>query len=119
MPEQYRLERIQRQDVQTLLRKVTVRSLKDYSRRFPDEMPCRIIVTLRDAQRFVNEKRDYEGFHTRPMCWETVVEKFERLSTPYASPSLCREIVHAISNLEKIQVRELTGLLADVGTPVI
>jgi 2-methylcitrate dehydratase len=114
MPEQYRLERIQRQDVQTLLRKVTVRSLKDYSRRFPDEMPCRIVVTLRDAQRLVNEKRDYEGFHTRPMRWETVVEKFERLSTPYASPSLCREIVHAVANLEKIQVRELTRLLADV-----
>jgi hypothetical protein len=40
-----------------------------------------------------------------------VVEKFERLSTPYASPSRCREIVDAVANLEKIQVRELTGLL--------
>jgi 2-methylcitrate dehydratase len=115
MPEQYRLERIQRQDVQTLLRKVTVRPLKDYSQRFPDEMPCRIILTLRDAQKLVNEKRDYEGFRTRPMRWETVVEKFQRLSTPYASPSLCRQIVDAVANLEKIQVRELTRWLADVG----
>jgi 2-methylcitrate dehydratase len=119
MPEQYRLERIQRQDAQTLLRKVTVRTLKDYSRRFPDEMPCRIIVTLRDGRGLANEKGDYEGFRTRPMRWETVVEKFERLSTPYASPSLCREMVDAVANLEKIQVRELTGLLADVGTPAI
>jgi 2-methylcitrate dehydratase len=119
MPEQYRLERIQRQDAQTLLRKVTVRPLKDYSRKFPDEMPCRIIVTLRDERRLANEKRDYEGFRTRPMRWETVVEKFERLSTPYASPSLCREMVDAVANLEKIQVRELTGLLAEVGTPAI
>jgi 2-methylcitrate dehydratase len=82
-------------------------------------MPCRIIVTLHDAQKLVNEKKDYEGFRTRPMRWETVVEKFERLSTPYASPSRCREIVDAVVNLEKIQVRELTGLLADVGVRTI
>ena len=119
MPEQYRLERIQRQDVQTLLRKVTVRPLEDFSRKFPDEMPCRIILTLRDGRRLVNEKRDYEGFRTRPMRWETVVEKFERLSTPYTSPSLWREIVDAVANLEKIQVRDLTRLLADVGVPAI
>jgi 2-methylcitrate dehydratase len=116
MPDQYCPERIQREDVQTLLRKVLVRPLKDYSRRFPEEMPCRIIVTLRDGRRFIHEKRDYEGFRTRPMRWETVVEKFEALSAPHANPSLCREIVDAIANLEKIQVRELMGLLADAGT---
>jgi 2-methylcitrate dehydratase len=117
MPEQYRAERIQRQDVQTLLRKVSVRPLKKYSCKFPNEIPSHIIVTLRDGGRLVNEKRDYEGFRTRPMRWETVVEKFERLSTAYAHPSLRRRIVDAVANLEKIRVRELTGLLADVKAP--
>jgi 2-methylcitrate dehydratase len=119
MPEQYRAERIQRQDVQTLLRKVSVRPLKKYSCKFPNEIPSHIIVTLRDGGRLVNEKRDYEGFRTRPMRWETVVEKFERLSTAYAHPSLRRRIVDAVANLEKIRVRELTGLLADVKAPAI
>ncbi len=40
-------------------------------------MPCRISVSLRDGRVLTIEKRDYEGFVTRPMSWETVVEKFE------------------------------------------
>ncbi len=80
MPEQYRPERINRQDVQGLLRKVTVHPSQEYSRRFPEEMPCRLVVTLRGGRILTKEKRDYEGFHTRPMGWETVIRKFEGLS---------------------------------------
>jgi len=114
MPEQYGPERIQRQDVQALLRKVTVRAREDLSRRFPGEMPCRIRISLRDGRALVKEKRDYEGFHSRPMRWETVVHKFERLSEPYTQASLRREIVEAVANLETIKVIELTRLLARV-----
>jgi 2-methylcitrate dehydratase len=113
MPEQYRPVRIQSQDAQALLRKVTVKPSADYSRRFPDEMPCRITLTLRDGQRIAKEKHDYEGFRTRPMSWERAVEKFERLAAPYTERSLCREIVSAVSNLEAIQVSDLTKLLAN------
>lgn len=113
MPEQYRPVRIQSQDVQALLRKVTVKPSSDYSRRFPDEMPCRITLTLRDGRRIAKEKHDYEGFRTRPMLWERAVEKFERLAAPYMERSLCREIVSAVSNLEAIQVSDLTKLLAN------
>jgi 2-methylcitrate dehydratase len=119
MPEQYRPERIKQEDVQELLRKVKVRPSQDYGQRFPDEMPCRIILTLRDGRRFVKEKQDYEGFRTRPMRWETVVQKFERLSTPYASPLLRQEIVDAVANLENIQVADLTKSLARVRVPAI
>ena len=114
MPEQYRPVRIQSQDVQTLLRKVTVKPSSDYSREFPDEMPCRITLTLRDGRRIEKEKHDYEGFRTRPMSWERAVEKFERLGAPYAERPLCGEIVSAVSNLEAIQVSDLTKLLAGV-----
>ena len=113
MPEQYRPVRIQSQDVQALLRKVTVRPSSDYSREFPDEMPCRITLTLRDGRRIAKEKHDYEGFRTRPMSWERAVEKFERLAAPYTERSLYREIVSAVSNLEAIQVSDLTKLLAN------
>jgi len=42
MPEQYRPERIRRQDVQDLLRRVTVRPDASYSASFPQEMHCRL-----------------------------------------------------------------------------
>jgi 2-methylcitrate dehydratase len=114
MPEQYRRARIQSPDVQMLLRKVSVRPAEGYSRRFPNEMPCRISVTLRDERNLVREATDYEGFHTRSMRWESVVEKFERLARARADAALRREIIEAVANLETIQVSDLTRLLAQV-----
>jgi 2-methylcitrate dehydratase len=114
MPEQYSPDRIQRQDVQSLLQKVVVRPSEDYSRRFPDELPCRITVTLADGRTLVKERKDYEGFRTRPMRWESAVKKFERLSEPYTDQTLRRKIVEAVADLERIGVSGLTKLLATV-----
>jgi 2-methylcitrate dehydratase len=114
MPEQYRTERIQRPDVQSLLRKISVRPLKGFGQRFPEEMPCRLAVTLGDGRVLVKEKRDYEGFRTWPMRWETVVKKFERLSAGHAPASLQQEIVDAVARLDTIQVADLMRLLAKV-----
>ncbi len=117
MPEQYERERIQRQDVQTLLRRVVVRPSEEYSRRFPAEMPCRLTVTLKDGRKLTAEKCDYEGFHTRPMRWQTVIEKFERLSRSYTTVSLRRKIIEAVEHLEEISAKDLTLLLAKVQVP--
>jgi len=114
MPDQYRPGRILREDVQTLLRKVLVRPAEIFTQRFPLMMPCRITIVLNDGRSLVREKEDYEGFHTRPMRWETVVAKFDRLSTPYTDAAWRREIVGAIANLETHQVTELMRLLSRV-----
>jgi len=115
MPEQYRPERILRADVQSLLRKVKVRPRDDLSRRFPAEMPCRVVIRLRDGRVLEKEKADYEGFHTRPMTWAALVNKFERLAAPYTDPDLRREIIAAVANLDGIRVSDLTALLARAG----
>lgn len=114
MPEQYLPERIQRADVQALLRKVTVRPNDAFSRQFPQRIPCRIQIALRDGRKLVKEKDDYEGFHTRPMGWATAVQKFEQLSARYTDKGLRDTIVDAVAKLESIQVVDLTRLLAAV-----
>jgi 2-methylcitrate dehydratase len=114
MPAQYAPDRIVRQDVQTLLRKVVVRPVDEFSGRFPDEMPSRIRITLNDGRVLIKEKRDYEGFLTRPMAWQRITEKFERLTAWRVPLRLQREIEDAVSNLETIQVRELTSMLGRV-----
>ncbi|MCG3112608.1 MAG: MmgE/PrpD family protein [Candidatus Manganitrophus sp. SB1] len=114
MPEQYLPDRIERRDVQTLLHKITVRPRKDFSDRFPDEMPCRLIVSLRDGRMLIKEKRDYEGFYTRPMQWETVSRKFEQLSKRYADASLRRDIREGVSRIEALRTRDLMQLLSRV-----
>jgi 2-methylcitrate dehydratase len=115
MPEQYLPERIVRRDVQDLLRRVTVRQSSELSRRFPEQMPCELTVHLRDGRVLSRVKSDYEGFKGRSMDWSTVASKFERLARPYVDGTLLREIKAAIENLDGIQVRELTRLLAHTG----
>jgi len=117
MPDQYRPDPIQREDVQTLLHKIIVLPSEECSQRFPTEMPCRLMVTLRDGRVLVKEKKDYEGFQTRPVGWETVHQKFDNLSSPYADPSLRREIAEAVPRLEEIQVTDLVRMLANIRVP--
>src|SRR5687768_325482 len=92
MPGQYLADRIEYQDIQTLLRKVFVCPLDEFSRRFPAEMPSRIHITLNNGRVLTKEKRDYEGFLTRPMGWNTVTKKFEQLTLARISPQLQRAI---------------------------
>ncbi|MGH7563104.1 MAG: MmgE/PrpD family protein [Gemmatimonadota bacterium] len=115
LPAQYEPERIVRDDVQSLLRKVVVRTREEFSRRFPDEMPCRVAIHMQDGAVHEIEKRDYEGFHTRPMRWETVAAKFDGLAASHADASLRTEIREAIRDLDERPVSELTALLARVG----
>src|SRR5579864_8057157 len=113
-PAQYAPERIVREDVQSLLRRVVVRPDEEMSKRFPEEMPCRIQIFLKDGQTLSIEKRDYEGFHTRPMSWERAAMKFERLAAPYTDDQLRRDIMEAVVHLETIEVQHLTDLLSEV-----
>ena len=110
MPQQFAPERIRRTDVQTLLRKINIRPSDNFSRRFPREMPCRITVRLNDGTELSREKRDYEGFHTRPMTWHAVTAKFTRL-TEYLPAALRHEIIGAVANLESLYINELMNLL--------
>jgi 2-methylcitrate dehydratase len=113
-PEQYRLERIRRSDVQDLLQRVTVSPNVAYSERFPNEMPCRIAIRLRDGHTLMKEIRDYPGFYSQPMTWDVAFQKFERLAEPYTTASERRAIAGAISELENTQVSDLMLLLASV-----
>jgi 2-methylcitrate dehydratase len=114
MPEQYREERIRSRDVQTLLRKISVVPLDEYSKRFPDEMPCRITVSLLNGEVLTKEISDYEGFHTHPMTWDTALRKFDYLCRDKSDSSLLTEIVQAIESIDAIQVRDLTRLLGQI-----
>jgi len=119
MPEQYLLERIRRSDVHALLRKVRVTPAADLSQRFPREMPCRLTVHLTGGHRLRAEKRDYEGFTTRPPNWESAQKKFDRLSEPHATPALRNRIVEKIESMEKVPVRSLMALLRQAETPAL
>jgi len=110
-PAQYAPERILRGDVQSLLRRVTVVPDPGYSARFPEEHACRVTIVLRDGRTLAREKADYEGFHTRPVSFETVAAKFHALAAAALPPGRREAIVEAVQRLDRIAVRDLAALL--------
>jgi 2-methylcitrate dehydratase len=113
-PSQLKQERIIEEDVQSLMQRVVVKRDSDFSGRFPEEMPSRVRIVLRDGQALTRERRDYEGFTTRPLSWERTVEKFKTLARFQVDYSSGQQIMQKVLDLEDIEVRELTELLAGV-----
>ena len=114
LPAAYEPERIVRSDIQELHRKVIVRPKKEYSDRFPVEMPCHITVHLKDGRVLETKKRDYEGFITRPMSWATAEAKFHTLAASFASQALRIQIAQTVSNLDNLDALDLLRLLAKI-----
>jgi 2-methylcitrate dehydratase len=112
LPEQYRPERIADDDVQELLRRVVVRPNPDLTARFPQQHSARVTLHLRDGRTLEREQHDYEGFHTRPMGWDEVEAKFDRLAAPDVEPAQRAEIRDAVRCVDEIQVAELVRPLA-------
>lgn len=116
-PAQYAADRIGRQDVQDLLRRVIVRPDPMLSARFPERHACRVQIHLRDGRVLRREKEDYEGFHTRPASWQMLVEKFMSLSRPVAGDGLSGEIADIVMRLEQVPIASLMSALARVPNP--
>ncbi|PID54694.1 MAG: 2-methylcitrate dehydratase [Gammaproteobacteria bacterium] len=114
LPEQYEPERILRDDIQDLLRRFEVRPKQEYTDRFPEEVCTTVTITLKDGSRHSVSKTDYEGFNTRPMSWETVIAKFNGLTTPFTTEASRIAIIHAVQNLEKMSVRNFVKVLANL-----
>jgi 2-methylcitrate dehydratase len=116
-PAQYAPERIVREDVQSLLRRVSIQPDEALSKRFPAEMPCRIQITLKDGRVLSSEKHDYEGFYTRPLSWEKAVAKFEHLAAPFTSPEQRSAIAEIVAQLATKEVSQLIELLGVIDAP--
>ena len=116
LPEQYTAERIRSDDVQELLGRVAISPHEDLSRRFPQEHPCRLRLVLRNGHTLTHEKGDYEGFWTRPMRWETVVDKFDLLANR-VNAGVRAETVDAVAHLDEINAGTLAALLERASWP--
>lgn len=111
LPAQYRPERIAADDVQGLLRRVRVRPNAALSARFPAEVPVQVGLRLKDGRVLSAAKSDYEGFHTRPMSRERVVEKFHAVAGR-AGAGAREAVVSAVERLPAVTARQLGQILA-------
>lgn len=110
---QYEPERIQSDDVQRLLRTVTVDEDERFTERFDaGEMPARITITLADGTEHVIEKDAFQGHPTQPMDWDQVEAKFHEAAGGVA-PDRRRTIIETVHSLETASVDELLTALAE------
>ncbi|MEM7169405.1 MAG: MmgE/PrpD family protein [Pseudomonadota bacterium] len=114
LPAQYEGNRVTRDDIQSLLRRFTVRPKQEYTDRFPGEMCTDISISLKDGTIHKITKTDYEGFNTRPMSWHTVTAKFTDLATPHTSELTRRAIVDAVQNIESMVARDFAAILGNL-----
>jgi 2-methylcitrate dehydratase len=114
MPAQFTPDRINKADVQSLLKKVSVRPNHEYTEEYPAKMPAKITVRLQDGKVIEHEVQDYPGLASHPFTWEDSVEKFDRLVAGRADDTLSRDIKDAVRSMENIQVSDLMRLLVRV-----
>ena len=117
MPAQFEPDRITRDDVQQLLKKVSVRPNHEYTDQYPREMPAKITVRLEGGKVIEHEVQDYPGMPSHPFTWEDSVKKFDRLVVSRADDGVSRAIKDAVRSLETIQVADLMQLLGRVKAP--
>ena len=119
-PAQYEPERILRPDVQSLLRKIRIHPDAGFSARFPREMPARVSIALRDGGGVDGEVvLEREVSALEPPGWSQARQKLELLAGGYTSAEQRTAIAETIAKLERIQVSELTKVLAEVSRPSV
>jgi 2-methylcitrate dehydratase len=112
-PAQYIPARIVKKDVQELLHKISIHPSKEFSERFPKEMPTLLKVKTKEGKELRIEKDSYPGFNTNPMTWDQALEKYNRLCRG-RDKAVCRQIAEGIKNIDNIQIHDFTNLLSKV-----
>lgn len=123
-PEQFLPERIVRNDVQELLKKVNVHTgfpihkplklsgmLDPYTHAYPNKMMSHVEIKYHDGTTLSCKKEDYHGFFTRPFTWEDTIKKFLRLTAAIISLQQQEAIIETVRDLENRDMSELLDLL--------
>jgi len=83
-----------------------------YTISYPDKVKSKVDVLLKDGKTFSQEKDDFYGFNTRPLSWESVIEKFRRLNENYLTGEEQDKLVKLVQNLENESMTDLVNLIS-------
>jgi 2-methylcitrate dehydratase len=108
----YDPERIRRDDVRRLLRRVVVEEDPELTEQFEDGLlPAVIDVELADGTVLHVEKDAFRGHPTQPMSWAQLEEKFHATAGDRYDRERRTEIVETVRSLDDHDVADLVALL--------
>lgn len=111
MQPQFEPTRILKDDVQNLLKKVSVSVNDEFTKRYPKDFCARVTVTLSDASQLTHEVSNYPGMPSHPFSWQDSVDKFDMLTEGKISPSLATDLQQLVKELENHATRDLFKIL--------
>ena len=105
-------DRLQDRDVMGLMKRMKIYVDEELNRRYPEEVPNKIVVKLRDGSRYeetVFRPRGYpgSGYNVEKL----LLEKVRRLMNPFYPEERVEEIINYVLNLENNSLYELSELL--------
>jgi 2-methylcitrate dehydratase len=126
-PPQFESKRIESDDVQNLLQKISVHTkfplhkpmtvaetVDPYTRAYPEKVKAKVEIKLKSGQEYSCEKEDHEGFFTKPFSWQKTIEKFNRLSSDLIDKSQQYQIVETVKNLDQVNMSSLLQLIMQI-----
>lgn len=113
-PEQLLPERINKDDVQSLLQKVDVTTafpihepkkivgmIDPYTRAYPDHVPVEVTIELNDGKKIHCKKDTFKGFFHNPFTWADAIEKFKHMIDGVISPDIGGTLVENVKHLQE------------------
>jgi 2-methylcitrate dehydratase len=113
-PEQFTPERIAREDVQTLLRKVVSWLSFAYTREYPNSLSCSVRIETTDGRILHREQENYPGFFRQPMPVPMLIAKYNRLAGAAADTASVQRIIDCVARIEERPISELIASLRDI-----
>jgi 2-methylcitrate dehydratase len=100
--QQYERRRFMDADIRALMKKTEVTALPRYSRRYPVEMPTRVVVRTSDGRVDSVEVGKPKGYAGRPLSEMELCEKFNRLASPVLGAPRTARLSDAVMRIGRL-----------------
>lgn len=117
MQAQFTTDRINRNDVQDLLKKVCIKVDQDFTKRYPKDFCARIIIKLNNGDSISHEVSKYPGMPSDPFTWEDAVDKFDKLTEGYIDQNLAKDLKNLVKEIESHNTNDLMSILNKIKYP--
>jgi 2-methylcitrate dehydratase len=83
-----------------LMKKITIAEDADFNKRYPNSLPCRMTITLKNGEQKTAELSNPIGHHDRPMSDAQVIEKFRGLAGRKLPPERLAKVLDRVWKIE-------------------
>jgi 2-methylcitrate dehydratase len=108
-------ERLRDQRTLDLMKKIEITEDLEFNKRYPDSLPCRMAITLKNGERKSAELSNPIGHHDRPMSDAQIIQKFRGLAGRKLAPARLEPVLDRLWHFEEYD--DLRSLFDELRLP--